>query len=350
MEDGGRSGLVRERGLAMPDNVPGLAEGNARGEQDSGDSGRRSPPDADVQPRRVEGAAVRENASRDGDVQEQSAENQSGARDQVAEPVRERPGVQEHEPEVRPDTGAEQTDEQRWAAMEQRMQSAMEQKLEAALEGFKADFEAKLEEQKAEHKAETDSIKAEYESKEARSEARISELESDLEETKRLLQSVLDRDRSLGDQSELSGSPDAAQHGERQDERDSATPDAADLNAESSDIVSRIDETARPDLDVADRTESDLAKAGKEGLGVAGSLALVNPVLQVAVAADTARRTYNDLSPEDKYKVNEMMGTFVTASGSMSPGSAVAAVTLAAVIPTLRDKLHDAVGKIRRKD
>lgn len=348
--NGGDAGPARGRSRVMPDDVPESTEDSGRAERGSEDSGGQSRPAAAEESRRVEVAAGPVNPNGHNDAQEQSAENQPGGRDQVAEPVRERPRAPEHEPETRPGTGVEQADEQRWAAMEQRMQSAMEQKLEAALDGIKADYESKLQEQKAEHKAETDSIKAEYESKETRSEARISELESDLEETKRLLQSLLDRDRDTGDQSGLSGPPDAARHSERQDERDGATPDVADLNTERNDIISRIDETTRPELDVADRTESDLAKAGKKGLDVAGSLALVNPVLQVAVTADTARRTYNDLSPEDKYKVNEMMGTFVTASGSMSPGSAVAAVTLAAVIPTLRDKLHDAVGKIRRKD
>lgn len=339
--------------MAMPDNVQRQAEDSAPDGQDSEDSGGRSRPDAAEPPRRIEGAAVRENASRDGDVQEQSVENQSEGREQVAEPIRERPGVQGHEPEVRPEAGVEQADEQRWAAMEQRMQSAMEQKLEAALEGFKADYEAKLDEIKADHKAEIDARRAETDEIKARNdvlEAKLAEEQAKVSQLKDRLDAV---ERPLEDKegSEPPGTSDVARLGEREGESGTGNDaEAAALEMDKADIAGRVGEAARPEASADERPESDPDASRQQLLGVAGAAGIVNPVLQVALAADSARRNYNDLSPDDKYNTNNLMDSFVTASSSLPPGAAVLAVTAAATIPALRGGLKGAIDKLKRRE
>jgi hypothetical protein len=106
------------------DERPGSAEGG-RGGRDSKDSRPEDDEEATSPDRAVE--------------REETAEQ-----DEIAESPRERPQPPEVVPEALPDTGQDQAEDQRWAAMEQRFQ-AMEQQHRAELAELRADYETKYE-------------------------------------------------------------------------------------------------------------------------------------------------------------------------------------------------------------
>lgn len=117
-------------------------------------------------------------------------------------------------PEHSPDQSA---DEQRWAAMEQRMHAAMEQRMQAAVDGIKDDYEAKLDELKAEHKAESDSIRAEYEADKAQLRREIGELKEGLQSAHPGRQPAPEGSRAADEQPVRPGTPDGSKPGERND-------------------------------------------------------------------------------------------------------------------------------------
>jgi hypothetical protein len=187
---GSAAGASRPHGGDTPPLIPPEAAspaGRTVG-QDTGAAGSRDQDSADTQrPARTGNDAAQPPTRGEGAAEAKPTDAKPGEgnggenRDQKEEadgqkPVPDASPGRPNEAETNHSTD-QNADEQRWVAMEQRMQAAMEQRLNTAVDGIKADYEAKLDSLKAE----SDSARAAYEGDTAQLKAEISELKTELE-------------------------------------------------------------------------------------------------------------------------------------------------------------------------
>jgi hypothetical protein len=216
--------------------------------------------------------------------------------------------------ETRPDQRA---DEQRWAAVEQRLRSVESDRdqLRQEVNGLKADRDAS----EARHKAEIDSIKAEYE-------ARISDLEAN-----------------------------AAKPGEHQDAQatgdgtggDAGLADAGDFGKAS---TGGPDKVTQPESDRSVFSPEDVEFA-KSAAGLLTSAGISLPGADLILGGDSTRRAMEKMPPEHQLRTMRLAETFGNLSGGMSPGTAVLAFGASVVGPGFYAKARDVIHKIlRHKD
>jgi hypothetical protein len=249
---------------------------------------------------------------------------------------KDQPDEQNPAPDASPDQPGEtateaqpdQHDEQRWAALEQRIQ-AMQDTLDTA---------------EARHKAETAQLKQ-----------KIDDLEARLEAVQPKQQSVHDRSPDSGGEPAPSGTSDVAEPGKRRDVLDTSdgsgnTADRAETDVVNKRLSSESDREATPGFHERSGFSTESVNAGKEALGLAGALGFLPPGLQLVVAGDSARRAIEEMPPEDQYAAMKLADTAVTAFSSMPPGTAMAALGASILGPAVHARFRDIFHKIIRKD
>lgn len=229
--DGGEEGAPGGPENGNPDGVFGrggdgqdahAAESGDQGGGESTPSNSRTGTEALEQARRAEGTADGESADRqDGGTSERKPKDQPPLQNPEREAGTDQAG--EASSEVTPDQSA---DDQRWTAIEQRMQAtldSMKADYEAKSDAQKADYEAKLDAQKADYDAKLDAQEAAYEAKldSVRSEyaARIGDLESQ-RDAERTQTGRDDRSQQADttEEEQVPAKPDVVQRGERDEQ------------------------------------------------------------------------------------------------------------------------------------
>lgn len=339
--DDGREpfGEVRGRGMDAPavsvreaqpdghDRQVGRDKGDTREPEGGDGSGRESRSEADRS--RREGTAAESEAKPEGS---ESAEPKQ--KPQIHEQDSGPDGLQQAEPDAAAD---QQPDVPGLSPMEQ-FKAELKADLKAEIkEELRSEIEAELrEELKSELKTE---IKAEADSR-----------RGDTAEGQPDQRAEADGPREDRESIEPLRTPDVISTDEEAD--GTAVAEEAQLAAVDRRIKDEDDQEVKRSSEVPDRSgfSEETAQTGQDALGVAGSLGIVNPLVSLAVSADSARRKFQKMSPPDQVDVINLADTATKAFGSMSPGTAVVAVTLSTAIPAVRDKIMDTFHHIKRKD
>jgi len=213
--------------------------------------------------------------------------------------------------------------------------------------GLKAGYDAKLgamEAKVAEMEARRESDKAE-----------ISELRARLEAVQPQRQPTSGRSTDSGERPQSSGAPDTISPADLQGELE-----AGDESAEAADRTHA--DMARDHTVAGDARDGNLAQEVSEGpslssenilkqaTGLAGALGIMPSPLTLVMAAESARREYNELSPEGKYAANNLADSLIAAVGAMTPETAVAAITTITFAPAMHAMARNIIRKIRRED
>lgn len=342
------------------DDVSGtLGRGADRDEvsQDTGTTGFWDQSDEEDSPKRFRtGADATQPNSRDGESTDgKSAQGEGGdtqAREQEDQSSERKPSSDANVGKPR-EAGADHSldqnsDEQRWAAMEQRVQAAMEQRLNAAIDGIRADYEAKLDSIQEKHEAEAE----EFRDNNAQLKQEISELKSELETLRAERQPSPDLSPDSGEQPEPPGTGDAITQGERRERVGDEEGNEAD-HAGTGVVDKRMTtESAREPAPVPERPgfSAESIEAGKATLGLVGTLGILPPGLDLVLGGDSARRAIEKMSPEEQDAAMRLADTAVTALGSMPPMAATAAIAASMFGPAVHAKAQDIYHKFRRRD
>lgn len=309
--------------------------------------------------RSAQGKAVVEASEPDQQSERNDKGGKSKDQDDPEQKSRDQPVIQPATPDTEAvqenntssDASPDQNAEDPLAAMEQRIMQAMEARdakrdaehkaeLDALRNELKAEHQEELDQLRTEHKAEIESVREELEDKQNslrnEYEARLDSQKAKHEEE------MANAEARIGD---LEAKEDERK--QEQENSDGGISDASrQIAAHDGRVIYGSDELSKLEPDSPERPDEAQDKA----LSLAGTFGVVNPVMQMAVSLDKARRDYNEMSPDEKYETNKLIDAYVTASSAMSPGTALLAVTAATAAPVVRDKLHGVFEKLRKKD
>jgi hypothetical protein len=186
-----------ERGIRVssPDGQatdgPGHDDTRSAGSHDTGTAVLQGRDEGDTGKRSRTGPDAAEPAAQHADTAGAETAERKG-KDQPARPES-APDASPGQPgETAAEAGPDQHgDDQRLAAIEQRLEAVMEQRLQTALDGVKADYDAKVEDLnakvedlKAEHESRTEGLKTSYEADKAQLQQEIGDLTAELETLK----------------------------------------------------------------------------------------------------------------------------------------------------------------------